>query len=231
MGPPAGIAAALAVAFAGAVALTPPKGNRRAIEYYTRQADAYASLPGVHLVETGFFTVRADGGTRVSYAWGRPPSGGYRAATATVDAMLLDGRIEAYLAVLRAPKTRAVRILMAGSSVFTSTTRCWRRSTASGSPFGTGERYVFNDGGAVFGPLVRHGRSTTTALAYRWSPGAHAAETDTFTGAAPAPFTVTVSVTGATRLTIRKSILPLAVTPSLPVAPPPAVPRPKPLCK
>lgn len=225
------VVAALVVTAAALAAVAPPKGDRRAIDYFTRQANSYANRQGVHLVETGFFTVRPGVGSKVDYAWGRAPGGGYRAAAATIDAVLLDGRIEAYLAVLRAPKVRAVRILMAGNSVFTSTSRCWRPSRASGSPFGTGDRYVFNDGGAVFAPLVRRGSSTSTTFSYAWAKGARATETDTFAGAPPAPVRVVVRITGSTRLTFTKTIHPLAAAPTLPVAPAPAIPRPKPLCK
>jgi hypothetical protein len=143
---------------------------------------------------------------------------------------VVDGRIVAYLAVLHARKVRRLRIVMAGSEVYTSTTRCWRKSNASGSPFGTGERFVFNDGGATFAPLARSGRSTTVRFTYPWSPGTTATETDVFTSARPAPVRITVAISGGRSLSFRKTIEPLAHAPVLPVAPVPAVPRPKPLC-
>jgi hypothetical protein len=221
----------LAVLASAAVAgVTPPKGDPAAIAFYSNQANAFADLPGTRIVETGFFFVRPGAGTKVSYVWGSKPAG-YRPATATVDMLTRGGRIVSYLAVLRAPKVRRVTVLMAGSSVFTSTTRCWRKSTAAGSPWGTGDRYVFNDGGATFAPLVRHGRSTTISFTYPWVPGATATETNVFTSVRPAAVHVSVRVRGSLKLTIRKTITPLKRAPSLPVAPAPAIPRPKPICK
>jgi len=132
---------------------------------------------------------------------------------------MLEGRIVAYLAVLRAPRIRRLRILMAGGKVFTSTTRCWLSSDASGSPFGTGNSYLFNDGGSAFSPLVRTGKATTVGLTYRWSAGATARETDLFTAAHPAPVHITIAVLGGLALTVRKTIEPLMQSPALPVAP------------
>jgi hypothetical protein len=224
-----------ALAAAGSIAArptaTPPKGDRTAIAFYRHQADAFSNLAGVRIVETGFFFVHPAGGTRVTYVWGAKPSAGFRPATATVDVQVLEGRIAAYLAVLRAPKVRRLRILSAGGQVFTSTTRCWRKSDASGSPFGTGDRYVFNDGDATFAPLVRSGSTTAVGLTYEWSPGATASETDVFASAHPAPVRITIAVRGARSLSTHKSITPLARPPALPVAPVPDVPRPKPLCR
>jgi hypothetical protein len=229
-----GVALAVSLAALAAAALaaagTPPKGDRAAISFYRHEANGFANVAGLRIVETGFFSVRAEGGTRVTYSWGARPAAGFRPATATVDAEVLDGRIVAYLAVLRAPKIRRLRIVMAGGEVFTSTTRCWRKSDASGSPFGTGERFVFNDGSATFAPLVRSGRTTTLRFSYEWVAGATATETDVFASAHPAPVQITIAVSGARSLSIRKTIEPLAHAPALPVAPVPNVPRPKPLC-
>jgi hypothetical protein len=94
--------------------------------------------------------------------------------------------------------------------VYTSTTRCWRTSDATGSPFGTGERFVFNDGNATFAPLVRSGSATTVALTYEWSPGATATETDVFASTHPAPVRITIAIRGARSLTVHKTITPLA---------------------
>ena len=182
-------------------------------------------------METGFFFVHPDGGTRVTYTWGSKPPAGFRPATATVDVQVLEGRIAAYLAVLRATKVRRLRILMAGGEVYTSTTRCWRKSDASGSPFGTGDRFIFNDGNATFAPLVRSGPTTTVGLTYEWSPGATAAETDVFASTHPAPVQITIAIRGARPLSIHKTITPLAQAPALPVPPVPNVPRPKPVCR
>jgi hypothetical protein len=234
--PAISLAAIAATALAGAAhtaargSATPPQGDRKAIAFYGHQADAFSNLDGVRIVERGFFFVHADGGTRVTYSWGAKPPAGFRPATATVDAQVLEGKIGAYLAVLRATKVRRLRILMAGGEVYTSTTRCWRKSDASGSPFGTGERFVFNDGNATFAPLVRSGSATTVALAYEWSPGATATETDVFASTHPAPVRITIAIRGARSLTVHKTITPLAQAPALPVAPVPNVPRPKPLC-
>ena len=228
----AGLAALATALGAGALAavVTPPKGDHTAISFYGRQADAFAQLSGVRVVESGFFSVRPEGGTRVTYTWGAAPAVGFRPATATVDEQVAGGRIVAYLAVLRASKVRRLRIVMAGTEVYTSTTRCWRKSDASGSPFGTGERFVFNDGGATFSPLLRSGHSTTVRFTYPWTPGTTATETDVFTSARPAPVQITLAIGGARSLSIHKTIEPLAHAPVLPVAPVPAVPRPKPLC-
>ena len=224
----AGLAAGHTAAGGGAA---PPKGDPKAIAFYRHQANDFSNLDGVRIVESGFFFVHADGGTRVTYSWGSKPPAGFRPATATVDVQVLEGRIAAYLAVLRATKVRRLRILMAGGDVYTSTTRCWRKSDASGSPFGTGDRFIFNDGNATFAPLVRTGRTTTVGLAYEWSPGATATETDVFASTHPAPVRITIAIRGARSLSIHKTITPLAQAPALPVAPVPNVPRPKPLCR
>lgn len=223
-------AAALVLSASALAAVRPPTGDRHAIAFYTRQANAYAQQPGVKLVESGFFFLHAGRGTSVSYWWGTTPPRGYKPASATVLAQVSDGRIVAYLATLRAPKVRRLRVLMSGNDVFTSTTRCWRRSKPSGSPFGTGDRYVFNDGGARFLPLRRGDSSTTVTLTYPWTRGSTATEVDTFDRGSPAPVRITVTVRGSASLTFRKSITPLATTPALPVPPPPVIPRPKPMC-
>lgn len=219
------------LAAAAAAGVTPPKGSRAAIDFYNHQANAFADLPGVRIVETGFFFVRPGAGTTVSYVWGTRPGEGYRPANATLSALVRGGRIVSYLAVLRAPKVRRLRILMAGSDVFTSTTSCWRKTTAAGSPWGTGDRYVFNDGGATFAPLARRGRTTTIRFTYPWTAGSTATETNIFSSTRPAPVRITVAVRGTRSLTIRKTIVPLAHAPALPVAPAPAIPRPKPICR
>lgn len=225
------LVALVALVSVALAAATPPKGNRRAIAFYRHEADLFANLDGVHIVETGYLFLHADGGTRVSYTWGSGPLLGFRPATATVEAQMLEGRIVAYLAVLRAPRIRQLRILMAGGKVFTSTTRCWLSSDASGSPFGTGDSYLFNDGGSTFSPLVRTGQATTVGLTYRWSAGATARETDLFTATHPAPVHITIAVGGGLVLTVRKTIEPLTQAPVLPVPPAPNLPRPKPLCR
>lgn len=220
-----------ALAAAAAAGVTPPKGSRAAIDFYNRQADAFADLPGVRIVESGFFFVRPGAGTTVTYVWGTRPAEGYRPARATVSALVRGGRIVSYLAVLRAPEVRRLRILMAGSDVFTSTTSCWRKTTAAGSPWGIGERFVFNDGGATFAPLARHGRTTTIRFSYLWTAGSTATETNVFSSTRPAPVRITITVRGTRSLSIRKTIVPLAHAPALPVAPAPAVPRPTPICR
>lgn len=219
------------LAAAAAAGVSPPTGSRAAIDVYSRQANAFAGLPGVRIVESGFFFVRPGAGTTVAYVWGSRPAGAYRPATATLSALVRGGRIVSYLAVLRARGVRRLRILMAGSDVFTSTTSCWRRTTAAGSPWGTGDRYVFNDGGATFAPPSRHGRTTTVRFTYPWTAGATATETNVFSSTRPAPVHITIAVRGARSLSIRKTIVPLAHPPALPVAPAPAVPRPKPICR
>jgi len=192
--------------------------------------DAYARLDGVKIVETGYFFVRRGPGTSVDYWWGTRPPAGYVPATATILARLNGGRIVAYLARLRARGVRTVRVLMAGGEVYAATTPCWRRTRASASPLGTGETYVFNDGGARFAPLGRSGERTSVTFAYRWSAGARATETSTFGPEDPSPVDVRVVVRGAQRLSIRKSIAPLARAPRLPVPSPPRRPVPRPLC-
>lgn len=221
--------AVLASAAAGGV--IPPRGSRPAIDFYNRQASAFAELSGVRIVESGFFFVRPGAGTTVTYVWGSPRAEGFRPANATVSALVRGGRIASYLAVLRAPKVRRLRILMAGSDVFTSTTSCWRKTTAAGSPWGTGDRYVFNDGGATFAPLARRGRTTTVRFTYPWAAGSTATETNVFSSVRPAPVRITIAVRGSRSLSIRKTIVPLAHAPALPVAPAPAIPRPKPICR
>ena len=112
-----------------AAAATPPTGDQTAIAYYKHEARLYAALPGAEVVETGYFFGRPIG-TAVDYMWGRPAAAGFIPETATVAARLSGGQIVAYLATLTAPKVRHVRILMAGTSVFVSTTRCWNKHNA-----------------------------------------------------------------------------------------------------
>jgi hypothetical protein len=221
--------AAVALALFGvasAEAAAPPTGDAPAIGFYRQQAFAYTQVPGMTMVETGFFFMRPSANHSVDYWWGSKPPAGYVAATATLHARLSDGKIVAYLAELKAPRVRRLRILMAGGLVFTRTTSCWRRSAAAASPFGTGERYVFNDGGAHFAPLS----GVTVTLTYMWTPGAKAKETNVFKGGKPSPVEISIRVSGTRALSIHKSIAPLAVAPTLPVPSPPAVPKPKPIC-
>ncbi len=209
-----------------AEAAAPPTGDAAAIAYYHEQADAYSHAPGMTMVETGFFFMRPSANRSVDYWWGSKPPAGYVAATATVRAQLLDGKIVAYLAQLKAPKVRRLRILMAGGQAFTRTTSCWKKTNPAASPFGTGDRYVFNDGGAHFAP--RAGDAVT--FTYVWTEGANATETNAFKAAKPSPVKISIKVAGTRSLSIRKSIAPLAAAPVLPVPSPPARPKPKPIC-
>jgi hypothetical protein len=216
----------LGTASGQAQAIIPPTGDRRAVNFFENEAATYADVAGVKLVETGYFFVRPAAQKSVSYWWGSLPPAGYTPATATVRAQLSDGKIVAYAADLKAPGVRRLRIVMAGSVVFTSTTACWNRSKPSASPLGTGERYLFNEGGANF--VSRTGDTVT--FTYFWAPGATATETDVFTARHPSPVDISIKVGGRRPLSIRKSITPLAQAPQLPVPPPPARPAPKPIC-
>jgi hypothetical protein len=220
---------ALLAAGVSSAAVSPPTGDLDAIAFFKLEADLYAKLPGAKVVETGYFSGLPIGAA-VHYAWGSPPAKGYFPQQATVLARLQDGKIVAYLATLTSPKLKKVRILMAGSTVFVSSGRCWNKTSATSSPFGTGDAYLFNDGGVRFSPLVKNGSKTTTTFTYQWAPGAQARETNTFS-AGPRPKVVTtIQVTGKQRMSIRKTITPLTTMPKLPIASPPAIPKPKPLC-
>jgi hypothetical protein len=203
-----------------------PSGDSAAISFYGREAGTYAHLAGAKMLWSGFFFVRPGVDKGVDYWWGSKPPAGYTPATATVAARLSDGKIVAYLAQLTAPKVRRLRILMAGGAVFTSTTRCWKKSQASVSPFGTGERFIFNDGGAHFAP--RSGNRVT--MTYQWAPGATATETTSFNASDPPGVDVSIEVGGRKPLSIHKSIRPLTGAPALPIPSPPLRPAPKPLC-
>jgi hypothetical protein len=224
----AGVAACVAVLAAPAYAkLIQPTGDGPAILYFRQQAKAYARVPGATIVETGYYFVRTAAHGAVDYAWGNVPPAGYHPAKATIHARLSRGVIVAYLAEFKAPGVRRLRIVMAGGNVFTSTSRCWRKAKTAASPLGTGDRYLFNDGGAHFSP--RSGTSVT--FTYTWSPGSTATQTNAFAKKKPAAVKVSVEVTGKQHMSIRQSIVPLHVAPSLPVPPPPGLPVPKPLCK
>jgi hypothetical protein len=232
-----GAAAVAAVALAAAGILTaaagaapPPLGDQAAIGYYHDRADAYSKIPGAEIVESGYFFVRSNGGSSVDYAWGNGRPAGYVPATGTIVARLAGGQIVAYLARIRAPHVPTVRVVMSGGSVYSSTSDCWRKVTASASPLGTGTAFVLNDGGARFLPLRTAGSSTTTTFTYTWVPGASATETSVFGPHDPSAFKVTVVVKGKEAMVIHKSVTPLHAPPKLPVAPPPGQPAPKPLC-
>jgi hypothetical protein len=220
------VAAATLFGATFAEAAAPPTGDPAAIAFYHQQAEAYAHAPGMTMVETGFFFMRPSANRSIDYWWGSKPPAGYVAATATMRARLMDGKIVAYLAQLKAPKVRRLRILMAGGQVFTRTTSCWKKSRPGASPFGTGERYVFNDGGAHFSPRA----GTAVTFTYTWTPGAKATETNVFTARKPSPVKISINVRGARSLSIHKSIAPLGDAPSLPVPSPPSRPAPKPIC-
>ncbi len=224
------VVAAGIVVSASIGAAKPPTGDTDAIASFRTQADAYRHVPGVKIVETGYFFVQPGKGTTVDYSWGQKPPAGSKPATATILAQLLEGKYNAYLAKLTAPGVRPVRVLMAGSNVYISTTRCWRRSEASASPLGTGERYVFNDGGAHYLPMKKNGATTSITFTYGWTPGSRAAETTTFGSGKTPPFTVAIAITGKESLNVHKSVTPLAKAPALPVPSPPLRPVPKPLC-
>jgi hypothetical protein len=215
---------------ASIAAVEPPTGDTEAIDFFRSKAGAYLDVPGAKIVETGYFFVRKGKGTSVNYSWGEKPVTGYKPASATILASLVDGKIVAYLAELRAKGVRKVRVLMAGGTVYISTTRCWKKSEPSSSPLGTGDKYIFNDGGAHYLPLKRSGDATAVTFTYGWTPGSRATETSTFgPGKAPA-FDVTITVSGRHPLSVRKSVKPLAKTPALPVPSPPLRPQPKPIC-
>jgi hypothetical protein len=222
--------AAAGIASTATAAVTPPTGDIAAIDFLRVKSNAFAGLAGAKIVQTGYFFVRPGKGKSVDYLWGRRPPAGYKPATATILARLADGKVSAYLAEFRAPGVRTLRVLMAGGTVYASTTRCWRKSWSGASPLGTGDSYVFNYGGARFLPLSRSGGKTAVTFTYKWVPGARARETSTFGSGKPLAFDVTIRVTGTQNLTIRKSVTPLAKTPALPVPLPPGLPVPKPLC-
>jgi len=226
------VAVAVTAALAAGVAsgaLIPPTGDHAASAFYKQEADKYALLPGARIVETGYFFGRPVGSS-VSYMWGRPPATGYRAQTADILVRLYRGRIVAYAATLTAPKMRRVRIVMAGSSVYVTSGKCWNKAGDASSPLGMGEMYLFNDGGTHFLPLVKDGASKSTIFTYSWAKGARARETNTF-GSGPRPTVKTsITVTGSQHMRIEKTVTPLTKAPDLPVPPPPAQPQPKPLC-
>jgi hypothetical protein len=225
-----GAALAVCAASVAAGAVAPPTGDRAAIDFYKSQADAYLTVRGATIHETGYYFVRPGIGRSVGYLWGGRSQAGYAAADATIHAQLAGGRIVAYLAVLKAPGVRTLRIVMSGGAVFTRTTSCWSRSRASASPLGTGERYVFNNGGAHFGPRRTVAGGTAVTFTYPWTAGARAAETDTFSKSRPARVEMSIRVGGTRPFTIHEAIVPLHRAPKLPIPPPPAVPAPKPLC-
>jgi hypothetical protein len=226
------VAVAAAAALAAGVAsgaIVRPTGDHAASAFYKQQADKYALLPGARIVETGYFFGRPIG-TSVSYMWGHPPASGYRPEKAEILARLYRGRIVAYLATLTAPKMRRVRVVMAGSSVYVTSGKCWNKAGDASSPLGTGQVYLFNDGGTHFLPLVKNPSSKTTIFTYTWATGATARESNTFS-AGPRPTVKTsITVTGSQHMTVEKTITPLTTAPELPVPPPPAQPQPKPLC-
>ena len=152
----AALVTATVLVTAALAAVAPPTGNKPAIGFYKHEVAHYFRLPGAKVVETGYFFVAPSGGTSVRFWWGRPPPPGFVPATATILEQLSEGKIVAYLAQLTAPKVRHVRVLMAGSSVFISSSKCWSKASATSSPLGTGETFLFNDGGASL-PAARHG--------------------------------------------------------------------------
>jgi hypothetical protein len=226
----AALVAATVFVTAALAAVTPPTGNKRAIGFYKHEVAHYSPLPGAKVVETGYFFVAPRGSTSVRFWWGRPPPPGFVPARATILEQLSDGKIVAYLAELTAPKVRRVRVLMVGGSVFISLSRCWRKAAVTSSPLGTGETFLFNDGGAYFLPLASGTESAAATFTYTWNPGAQARETDTFSRGATPTVNVAIQVRGAQRMDIQKEITPLSTAPVLPAPLPPALPAPKPLC-
>lgn len=226
----AALVAATLLVTAALAAVTPPKGDKHAIGFYKHEVKHYSPLPGARVVETGYFFVAPSGGTSVRFWWGRPPPPGFVPARATILEHLSDGKIVAYLAELTAPNVRRVRVLMAGSSVFISSTRCWTKASATSSPLGTGESFLFNDGGASFLPLASGTKSTVATFTYMWNPGAQARETDTFSRGSTPTVNVAIQVSGAQRMNIEKEITLLSTAPALPAPSPPQLPTPKPLC-
>jgi hypothetical protein len=226
----ASVALVALVVTASLAAVAPPTGDKPAIAFYKRAVGPYSRLPGAKVVETGYFFGHPAGGKSVDYSWAHPPKPGFVPQTATILERLIDGQVVAYLAELTAPNLRRVRILMAGGSVFVSSGKCWNKAGTTSSPLGTGDAFLFNDGGARFSPLVRTGGSTIATFTYSWNPGAQAVETTTFSaGPTPSVHTV-IEVTGTERMSIVKKITPLTTAPDLPVPSPPGLPVPKHLC-
>ncbi len=144
-----------ALVFAAPAPCAQPTGNRKAISFLAQAARDYASLPGAKMTEKGFFFLHFNGGTSVDYRWGRNPPEGYKAATAVVLYWLSDGKIVGYLATVSAPRIPRLRILVVAEQVFTSTSRCWERSSASSAPFGIGDRLILSDNGGKFRGLAK----------------------------------------------------------------------------
>jgi hypothetical protein len=227
------LAAVLAVggtAVAAAGAVVPPKGDQAAIAAYNHEAVVYNHLAGAKIIESGYLYVTKGKGTSVDYGWGGKVPVDYVPATATILVRLIDGKIDSYLAELRAPGVRKLRILMASGAVYSSTTRCWAKSKPSASPFGTGESYLFNDGGTHFLPLRKSGAKATVTFTYDWVPGAHATETSSFRTVDPSGVAVAIAIKGTRSLSIHKWITPLLKAPALPVPAPPLPPVPTPIC-
>ena len=232
-----GVAAFVAVAFVAALpagaaeAVTPPTGDQQAIAYFSQAAKIYSRFPGVKVTETGYYSGIPSGPGSVRFVWARPVAPGYTPQTATIVEQLDAGKIAAFYATLTGPKLARVRVLMAGGSVFLSSSSCWTRATPGSSPLGTGNRYLFNDGGAHFLPLQYSSSSTSTTFTYTWPPNARATETDTFGPGTRPPVHVAIEVTGGQRMHIVSDIKPLSGPPKLPIPSPPARPVPKPICQ
>jgi len=224
------IAGAVLVAAAASGAVKPPSGDVAAGTFYRKEAAVYSKLAGAKVVETGYFFGSRSRGGGISFTWGQPPKPGYVAQKAEVLEELSDGKVVAYMAKLTGHGLKRIRVLMAGGDVFLSSSSCWKKAPASFSPFGTGETYLFNDGGAHFMPLDRNHAGTTTTFTYAWAPGAQAREVDTFSRGTRPTVQIHITVAGAQAMHIGKTITPLVNAPELPVPTPPAVPVPKPMC-
>lgn len=217
-------------AFVVAAVAAQPAGDQQASTFFNRMVSDYALVPGAKVVETGYFSLRSNGGTSVSYRWGAPTPKGYVPATATILEWLSNGKITAYLATVTAHGVHRLQILMAGGQVFLSTARCWSNAAATSSPFGTGVTSIFNTT-VKFLPLVKTPTSTVVTYTIPWRAGTTAREVDRFTNGVPPAISTVITITGKEAFTIHESTTPLKTAPALPVNPPPALPAPKPHCK
>jgi hypothetical protein len=120
---------------------------------------------------------------------------------------------------------------MSGGDVYTATRKCWSKRDENATPYGIGEKYVLNDGNTHFLPLTKTAAGTSTTYTYPWGKGASATEVTTFGNGTPPAITSVTTVRGSVKLTIRTTITPLAEAPQLPIAAPPALPKPTPLCR
>jgi hypothetical protein len=145
-----------------------PTGDPEAIALNEKEQQAYATLPGVTIVERGKLFARKTG--RFEYVFQFGPRHGYRPATETIHLALSEGKVTAYLTDVYARHVGRFSILVNGKGAYLSDLGgdgCWQRTSFGAGPLGRPGKSFIDLHRDHYSPLRRQGSLVVSRLTYR----------------------------------------------------------------